>query len=140
MVDLPVAEGPFNRTRRAIRTTLRAVTELSLVRVGSPGQDDVVVALRTVQPHRATVADAGGSERSARLTWHADARRFTLTHWAGLVCVAQVEISPADASELLAVLAEGIADVMPTWLTSDPPPEPSFMSTNQPRSGADLDT
>ena len=80
-----------------------------------------MVALRTVEPHRATVADAGGSERSARLTWHQDERRFTLTHWLGRRCVAQVEISPEDASELLAVLAEGIADAMPTWLVAEPP-------------------
>jgi hypothetical protein len=76
-----------------------------------------MVALRTVEPHRATVADATGSDRSARLTWHPEVGRFTLTHWVGTVCVAQVEVSPEDASELLAVLAEGVADSMPRWLT-----------------------
>ena len=68
------------------------------------------------------VADAAGSERSARLTWHPEAARFTLSHWAGLVCVAQVELSPDDASELLAVLAEGVAASMPQWLSDDAPP------------------
>lgn len=86
-----------------------------------------MVTLRTVEPHRATVADAAGSDRSVRLTWHPDAHVFTLTHWRGVVCVAQVEVSPEDASELLAVLAEGVADSMPRWLTPDegpawPPP------------------
>ena len=89
-----------------------------------------MVTLRTVEPHRATVADAAGSDRSVRLTWHAEARVFTLTHWRGVVCVAQVEVAPEDASELLAVLAEGVADSMPRWLTPDegpawPPPDPS---------------
>jgi len=78
-----------------------------------------MVALRTIEPHRATVADAAGSERSARLTWHPDAERFTLTHWVGLVCVAQIEVSPEDASKLLAVLAEGVAGAMPRWLAAD---------------------
>jgi len=78
-----------------------------------------MVALRTIEPHRATVADAAGSECSARLTWHPDAERFTLTHWAGLICVAQIEVSPEDASELLAVLAEGVAETMPRWLAAD---------------------
>lgn len=87
-------------------------------------QNREMVALRTVEPHRATVADASGSDRSARLTWHPDARRFALTHWVGLVCVAQVELSPEDASELLAVLAEGVADSMPTWLTTVDSPQP----------------
>lgn len=78
-----------------------------------------MVALRTVEPHRAVVADATGSERWARLTWHPEAGRFTLSHWAGLICVAQVEVAPEDASELLAVLAEGLADSMPRWLIAD---------------------
>lgn len=78
-----------------------------------------MVALRTLAPHRAVVADATGSERSARLTWHPEAGRFTLTHWVGLVCVAQVEVSPEDASEMLAVLAEGVASSMPRWLSAE---------------------
>jgi len=81
----------------------------------------MMVALRTIEPHRATVADAAGSECSARLTWHPDAERFTLTHWAGLICVAQIEVSPEDASKLLAVLAEGVAESMPRWLAADDP-------------------
>lgn len=81
-----------------------------------------MAALRTAEPHRAAVSDASGSDRSARLTWHPEVGRFTLTHWDGLVCVAQVEVSPEDASELLAVLAEGVADSMPRWLTGDDPP------------------
>lgn len=80
-----------------------------------------MVALRTVEPHRAVVADASGSDRSARLTWHAEVGRFTLSHWVGQACVAQVEVSPEDASELLAVLAEGVADSMPRWLGEDTP-------------------
>jgi hypothetical protein len=66
-----------------------------------------MVALRTAEPHRASVADAAGSDRSVRLTWHPEADRFTLTHWVGPRCVAHVEVSPEDAAELLAVLAEG---------------------------------
>jgi hypothetical protein len=81
-----------------------------------------MVAMRTVEPHRAVVADAAGGERSARLTWHPEVGRFTLTHWVGLTCVAQVEVSPEDASELLAVLAEGVAESMPRWLMVDDPP------------------
>jgi hypothetical protein len=82
-----------------------------------------MVALRTAEPHRATVADAGGSERSVRLTWHPVERRFTLTHWVGVRCIAQVEVSPEDAAELLAVLAEGIADAWPRWIDPDAPLE-----------------
>jgi hypothetical protein len=90
--------------------------------VASPSGSDhnrTMVALRTVEPHRAVVADASGSDRSARLTWHPKERVFTLSHWVGLVCVAQVEVSPEDASELLAVLADGVAESMPSWLGND---------------------
>lgn len=80
-----------------------------------------MVARRTSGPHRAVVADASGTDRSARLTWHPEARLFTLSHWVGLVCVAQVELSPEDASELLAVLADGVAESMPRWLSDDDP-------------------
>jgi hypothetical protein len=80
-----------------------------------------MVALRTAEPHRAAFSDASGSDRSARLTWHPEAGRFTLTHWEGLICVAQIEVAPDDASELLAVLAEGVAASMPRWSDDDPP-------------------
>jgi hypothetical protein len=87
----------------------------------APGSDHnrTMVALRTIEPRRAVVADASDSDRSARLTWHPEARLFTLSHWVGLVSVAQVELSPEDASELLAVLADGVAESMPRWLSDD---------------------
>ncbi|MGH9133530.1 MAG: hypothetical protein ACRDZZ_06315 [Ilumatobacteraceae bacterium] len=79
-----------------------------------------MVALRTVAPRRATVTDAAGTQGSARLTWHPEVRRFTLTHWDGRVCIAAVQISPEDAVDLLSVLAEGLADEpLPVWLTPD---------------------
>ncbi len=79
----------------------------------------VMVALRTGVPPRVVVADAGGTERSTRLTWHPDERRFVLSHWDGRVCIASVQISPEDAAELLVVLAEGVSDAMPGWALAD---------------------
>ena len=78
-----------------------------------------MVALRTSEPQRASVSDAAGSERSVRLTWHPEVGRFTLTHWNGRVCVASIQVAPEDADDLLAVLAEGLADTRPTWLIAD---------------------
>jgi hypothetical protein len=80
-----------------------------------------VVALRTVVPQRATVTDLAGTDRSARVTWHPEMRRFTLTHWEGRVCVAALEVSPEDAADLLAVFAEGLTEATPDWLTDASP-------------------
>jgi hypothetical protein len=78
-----------------------------------------VVALRTAERQRASISDAAGGERFVRLTWHPDVGRFTLTHWEGRRCVASIQVSPDDADDLLAVLAEGLAEARPTWLATD---------------------
>jgi hypothetical protein len=94
---------------------------MQLASLSGGDHNRTMVALRTLEPHRAVVADTSGSARSVRLTWHPEVGRFTLSHWVGLICAAQVEVSPEDASELLAVLAEGVAESMPRWLTDDAP-------------------
>jgi hypothetical protein len=74
-----------------------------------------VVALRVGGDERVVVADAGDGDRSVRLTWHADAGVFTLTHWDGRVCIASVQVAPEDAAEMLVVLARGVAEAIPGW-------------------------
>jgi hypothetical protein len=75
-----------------------------------------VVALRVEGDERVVVADAGGGDRSVRLSWHADAGVFTLTHWEGRICVASAHVTPDDAAELLVVLARGVAEAIPGWV------------------------
>jgi hypothetical protein len=78
-----------------------------------------MAVLRTAEPHRAVISDAGGSERSLRVTWHPEAGLFAVTLWAGRRCIASISVSPDDAADLLVVLAEGLSDALPEWALAD---------------------
>jgi hypothetical protein len=78
-----------------------------------------VVALRTAEPHRAVISDAGGTERSLRVTWHAEDELFAVTFWEGRLCVASVRVSLDDAADVLVVLAEGLSEAVPEWVLAE---------------------
>jgi hypothetical protein len=78
-----------------------------------------MVALRTAEPHRAVISDAGGTTASLRVTWHAADGLFSVTFWDDRRCVASVKVSPEDAADLVVVFAEGLADALPDWVATD---------------------
>jgi hypothetical protein len=116
LVFVPSASGWHSMSEPTVLPTLRHGTPPTALVLTSA---QLVARRRTAEPQRASISDAAGGERFVRLTRHPDVGRFTLTHRGGRRCVASIQVSPDDADDLLAVLAEGLAEARPTWLATD---------------------
>ena len=53
--------------------------------------------------------DARDGDRALRVSWHAEAGCVVLSTWRDAQCVATTRLSPADATRLIGVLAQGLA-------------------------------
>jgi len=54
--------------------------------------------------------DARGNGLYLRTTWHPEAQQFVVSTWHDEVCTGAVRIPAAAAAELIALLADGLAD------------------------------
>jgi hypothetical protein len=57
------------------------------------------------------IQDTRGPERALRVTAHPDAGFLVLSTWRDGACVGTVRVTPAEAAELLAGLATGLAEL-----------------------------
>lgn len=53
--------------------------------------------------------DVRGDHRALQATWHERDDVFVMSLWRGGTCTGTVRLSPADAAELVATLAHGLA-------------------------------
>ncbi|GAA1967961.1 hypothetical protein GCM10009798_30410 [Nocardioides panacihumi] len=56
----------------------------------------------------AVLADARGDGRALRVTWHDEVGVVVLSVWRDNVCTTTVRLTPADAVDLIEVLAAGM--------------------------------
>jgi len=59
---------------------------------------------------RVIVEDVRRDDTFMRVTWHADAGVFVVSHWRGEVCVAATRIPAAAVPELVSLLVTGLAE------------------------------
>ena len=59
---------------------------------------------------RVFLEDSRRNGQFARITWHADARQFVLSNWEGNLCVGATRVGVEEATAMVHVLTEGIAD------------------------------
>lgn len=73
--------------------------------------------------HRVFVEDARHNGQFLRVTWHGDRQQFVVSNWEDTVCVGATRVPVTQASGLIGVLAEGLADAAahPPTQTSPPP-------------------
>lgn len=71
---------------------------------------------------RVIVDDARGNGHHLRITWHATAGQFVVSHWRDDVCVAATRIAPEDATGLIGVLAVGLGDAVSRLPEQPQPP------------------
>jgi hypothetical protein len=60
-------------------------------------------------PGAIALPDVRGQHRALQVTWHERDEVFVLSSWRTGSCVASVHLAPAEASALIAALAEGLA-------------------------------
>jgi hypothetical protein len=60
-------------------------------------------------PGAVALPDVRGQHRALQVTWHEHGEVFVLSSWRAGSCVASVHLAPAEASALIAALAEGLA-------------------------------
>lgn len=58
------------------------------------------------------VEDARGNGLYLRTTWHPEAQQFVVSTWHDEVCTGAVRVPAAAAAELIALLADGLADAV----------------------------
>ena len=56
----------------------------------------------------AVLADARGDGRALRVTWHGEMGVVVLSVWRANVCTTTVRLTPAEAVDLIEVLAAGL--------------------------------
>ncbi|MEA3216697.1 MAG: hypothetical protein QOJ19_2853 [Acidimicrobiia bacterium] len=71
---------------------------------------------------RVIVDDARGNGHHLRITWHATAGQFVVSHWRDDVCVAATRVAPEDATGLIGVLAVGLGDAVSRLPEQPQPP------------------
>ena len=71
------------------------------------------MAERRAVRRRVFVEDARGNGLYLRPTWHAEAQQFVLSTWHDDVCTAAVRVPAERAADLIALLADDMADAMP---------------------------
>lgn len=69
-----------------------------------------VVAL---PPRGAWIPDARESGRALRVSWHPEAGCVVLSSWEHDRCTGTTRLAPEEAAQLVAVLAQGLADQVP---------------------------
>jgi hypothetical protein len=83
---------------------------------------------KRVFARRVFVEDSRRNGLFLRVTWHPEARQFVVSNWDGEVCLAATRVAVEDASELIGLLANGLADA--ATLASAPPAEVSERDPN----------
>lgn len=66
--------------------------------------------LRGLFAHRVFVEDPRRDGRFLRATWHPEGRQLVVSHWEADSCVAATRVAVDDLPELLALLANALAD------------------------------
>jgi hypothetical protein len=61
--------------------------------------------------HRVFVEDARGNGSYLRATWHPERRLFTISTWTGEVCTGAVRLPAAQASEVVGLMVDGLAEL-----------------------------
>lgn len=83
-----------------------------------------------MQPHAVSsyarwAADLRGEGRAVRVAAHVEAGFLVISTWKSGVCVGTVRLVPAEAAELLAGVAQGLAELangLPSTLAAEPAP------------------
>ena len=60
--------------------------------------------------HRLFIEDARRNGVYLRTTWHADAQTFVVSTWQDEVCTGAVRVPREGAAQLIALLADGLAE------------------------------
>jgi hypothetical protein len=61
-------------------------------------------------PRRVFIEDLRRDGMFLRVTWHSEHSAFVVSHWDRDVCVAATRIAARDVADLVALLANGLAD------------------------------
>lgn len=81
--------------------------------------------------HRVFVEDARRNGSYLRATWHPERRLFTISTWTGEVCTGAVRLPAAQATEIVGLMVDGLAelatpmDARPEPGAAPPPASPS---------------
>lgn len=83
------------------------------------------MAERPAVRRRVFIEDARRNGLYLRTTWHPEAGQFVISTWNDEVCTGAVRVPAAEAAELIALFADGLADAA-TTRTSPAPLAPSI--------------
>ncbi len=61
-------------------------------------------------PGAVALPDVRGEHRALQVTWHERDRVFVLSTWRSGACVSSVHLSRAAAAQLVATIADGLAE------------------------------
>lgn len=61
--------------------------------------------------HRVFVEDARRNGSYLRATWHPERRLFTISTWTGEVCTGAVRLPAAQATEIVSLMVDGLAEL-----------------------------
>ncbi len=70
------------------------------------------VAQRRPTRRRVFVEDARANGLYLRTTWHPEAQQFVVSTWHDEVCTGAVRVPATAAADLIALLADGLADAV----------------------------
>lgn len=70
------------------------------------------------------IPDQRGKDRFLRVTWHAETRTVTLSHWNGHICTASSRIALAESSKLIGFLVGTLQHAAAVAVSGPAPAEP----------------